>query len=145
MTEEPHPDQRTISLMLQSAKEQLIVRQKELSFTLPAPPIITPAPPPQAPVISHQKMQQMMDLQARIQKSLAGSTLLSGLLNGDGNMLTVRPPVGGVIMNEQGRTVTAEGKAIELTPNQPTLKANIVNKQRTQQFKQPSDKPSLFV
>ena len=142
MTEEPHPDQRTISLMLQSAKEQLIVRQKELSFTLPAPPIITPAPPPQAPVISHQKMQQMMDLQARIQKSLAGSTLLSGLLNGDGNMLTVRPPVGGVIMNEQGRTVTAEGKAIELTPNQPTLKANIVNKQRTQQFKQPSDKPS---
>ncbi|KAI6655951.1 U4/U6 small nuclear ribonucleoprotein Prp3 isoform X2 [Oopsacas minuta] len=144
LDEHPHPDQKTIDSMLRSAKEQLIVRQKELSFSLPVPPVITPAPPPiPPPVISHQKMQQMMDLQARIQKSLAGSTLLSGLINGGGNLPIVRPPVGGVIMNEQGRTVTVEGKAIELTPNQPTLKANIVNKQRTQ-FKQPTpgDKPS---
>ena len=42
----------------------------------------------------------------------------------------VRAPVGGVIMDEQGRAVTVEGKTIELTPNQPTLKANIFNKQR---------------
>ena len=143
MDELPHPDQETIDSMLRSAKEQLKVRQKEMSFTLPAstavpvplpvplPPVpLPPVPPP--PEFSPEKMQQMMDLQARIQKSLAGSTLLSGLLNGGSSFPHVRPPIGGIIMDEQGRTVTVEGKAIELTPNQPTLKANIINKQRKQ-------------
>ena len=131
--ETSHPDPKTIDSMLKSAKEQLIVRQKELSSSRPvipqAPVAPVPIPPPIIPEYSSDDLKQMMDqINSRIQTSLQRSSLLTGLLNGGVNESPVRPPIGGIILDEKGRTVTVEGKTIELTRTQPTIKANILNK-----------------
>ncbi|KAB0395386.1 hypothetical protein E2I00_010472 [Balaenoptera physalus] len=139
-----------IKQMMEAATRQIEERKKQLSFISP--------PTPQAATFMNdaiEKARKAAELQARIQAQLA---LKPGLI-GNANMvglanlhaMGIAPPKvelkdqtkpTPLILDEQGRTVDATGKEIELTHRMPTLKANIRAVKREQFKQQLKEKPS---
>ncbi|NXE29963.1 PRPF3 protein, partial [Ardeotis kori] len=158
--------------MMEAATRQIEERKKQLSFiSPPAPqpkissssqserlPIGNTIQPSQAATFMNdaiEKARKAAELQARIQAQLA---LKPGLI-GNANMvglanlhaMGIAPPKvelkdqtkpTPLILDEQGRTVDATGKEIELTHRMPTLKANIRAVKREQFKQQLKEKPS---
>ncbi|NXK91195.1 PRPF3 protein, partial [Formicarius rufipectus] len=161
-----------IKQMMEAATRQIEERKKQLSFiSPPAPqpkissssqserlPIGNTIQPSQAATFMNdaiEKARKAAELQARIQAQLA---LKPGLI-GNANMvglanlhaMGIAPPKvelkdqtkpTPLILDEQGRTVDATGKEIELTHRMPTLKANIRAVKREQFKQQLKEKPS---
>uniref|UniRef100_A0A6I8PHK5 U4/U6 small nuclear ribonucleoprotein Prp3 n=1 Tax=Ornithorhynchus anatinus TaxID=9258 RepID=A0A6I8PHK5_ORNAN len=161
-----------IKQMMEAATRQIEERKKQLSFiSPPAPQPKTPSSsqperlpigntiqPSQAATFMNdaiEKARKAAELQARIQAQLA---LKPGLL-GNANMvglanlhaMGIAPPKvelkdqtkpTPLILDEQGRTVDASGKEVELTHRMPTLKANIRAVKREQFKQQLKEKPS---
>ncbi|XP_025048802.1 U4/U6 small nuclear ribonucleoprotein Prp3 isoform X2 [Alligator sinensis] len=161
-----------IKQMMEAATRQIEERKKQLSFiSPPAPqpkvssssqqerlPIGNTIQPSQAATFMNdaiEKARKAAELQARIQAQLA---LKPGLI-GNANMvglanlhaMGIAPPKvelkdqtkpTPLILDEQGRTVDASGKEIELTHRMPTLKANIRAVKREQFKQQLKEKPS---
>ncbi|KAK2495318.1 hypothetical protein MC885_016170 [Smutsia gigantea] len=161
-----------IKQMMEAATRQIEERKKQLSFiSPPAPQPKTPSSsqperlpigntiqPSQAATFMNdaiEKARKAAELQARIQAQLA---LKPGLI-GNANMvglanlhaMGIAPPKvelkdqtkpTPLILDEQGRTVDATGKEIELTHRMPTLKANIRAVKREQFKQQLKEKPS---
>ncbi|MBV98655.1 U4/U6 small nuclear ribonucleoprotein Prp3, partial [Eschrichtius robustus] len=141
---------KQIKQMMEAATRQIEERKKQLSFISP--------PTPQAATFMNdaiEKARKAAELQARIQAQLA---LKPGLI-GNANMvglanlhaMGIAPPKvelkdqtkpTPLILDEQGRTVDATGKEIELTHRMPTLKANIRAVKREQFKQQLKEKPS---
>ncbi|KAK2084215.1 U4/U6 small nuclear ribonucleoprotein Prp3 [Saguinus oedipus] len=161
-----------IKQMMEAATRQIEERKKQLSFiSPPTPQPKTPSSsqperlpigntiqPSQAATFMNdaiEKARKAAELQARIQAQLA---LKPGLI-GNANMvglanlhaMGIAPPKvelkdqtkpTPLILDEQGRTVDATGKEIELTHRMPTLKANIRAVKREQFKQQLKEKPS---
>ncbi|NXX85077.1 PRPF3 protein, partial [Urocolius indicus] len=158
--------------MMEAATRQIEERKKQLSFISPPTPqpkissssqserlpIGNTIQPSQAATFMNdaiEKARKAAELQARIQAQLA---LKPGLI-GNANMvglanlhaMGIAPPKvelkdqtkpTPLILDEQGRTVDASGKEIELTHRMPTLKANIRAVKREQFKQQLKEKPS---
>ncbi|NWR39658.1 PRPF3 protein, partial [Tachuris rubrigastra] len=158
--------------MMEAATRQIEERKKQLSFISPPTPqpkissssqserlpIGNTIQPSQAATFMNdaiEKARKAAELQARIQAQLA---LKPGLI-GNANMvglanlhaMGIAPPKvelkdqtkpTPLILDEQGRTVDATGKEIELTHRMPTLKANIRAVKREQFKQQLKEKPS---
>ncbi|NWQ70690.1 PRPF3 protein, partial [Neopipo cinnamomea] len=163
---------RLIKQMMEAATRQIEERKKQLSFISPPTPqpkissssqserlpIGNTIQPSQAATFMNdaiEKARKAAELQARIQAQLA---LKPGLI-GNANMvglanlhaMGIAPPKvelkdqtkpTPLILDEQGRTVDATGKEIELTHRMPTLKANIRAVKREQFKQQLKEKPS---
>ncbi|NXF27433.1 PRPF3 protein, partial [Rhodinocichla rosea] len=161
-----------IKQMMEAATRQIEERKKQLSFISPPTPqpkissssqserlpIGNTIQPSQAATFMNdaiEKARKAAELQARIQAQLA---LKPGLI-GNANMvglanlhaMGIAPPKvelkdqtkpTPLILDEQGRTVDASGKEIELTHRMPTLKANIRAVKREQFKQQLKEKPS---
>ncbi|XP_066124148.1 U4/U6 small nuclear ribonucleoprotein Prp3 isoform X2 [Saccopteryx bilineata] len=160
-----------IKQMMEAATRQIEERKKQLSFiSPPTPQPKTPSSQPDRLPIGNtiqpsqaatfmndaiEKARKAAELQARIQAQLA---LKPGLI-GNANMvglanlhaMGIAPPKvelkdqtkpTPLILDEQGRTVDATGKEIELTHRMPTLKANIRAVKREQFKQQLKEKPS---
>ncbi|NWZ70629.1 PRPF3 protein, partial [Acrocephalus arundinaceus] len=161
-----------IKQMMEAATRQIEERKKQLSFISPPTPqpkissssqsdrlpIGNTIQPSQAATFMKdaiEKARKAAELQARIQAQLA---LKPGLI-GNANMvglanlhaMGIAPPKvelkdqtkpTPLILDEQGRTVDASGKEIELTHRMPTLKANIRAVKREQFKQQLKEKPS---
>ncbi|NWV32722.1 PRPF3 protein, partial [Grantiella picta] len=161
-----------IKQMMEAAIWQIEERKKQLSFISPPTPqpkissssqserlpIGNTIQPSQAATFMNdaiEKARKAAELQARIQAQLA---LKPGLI-GNANMvglanlhaMGIAPPKvelkdqtkpTPLILDEQGRTVDATGKEIELTHRMPTLKANIRAVKREQFKQQLKEKPS---
>ncbi|NWI08173.1 PRPF3 protein, partial [Crypturellus soui] len=161
-----------IKQMMEAATRQIEERKKQLSFISPPTPqpkissssqsdrlpIGNTIQPSQAATFMNdaiEKARKAAELQARIQAQLA---LKPGLI-GNANMvglanlhaMGIAPPKvelkdqtkpTPLILDEQGRTVDATGKEIELTHRMPTLKANIRAVKREQFKQQLKEKPS---
>ncbi|KQK85016.1 U4/U6 small nuclear ribonucleoprotein Prp3 [Amazona aestiva] len=161
-----------IKQMMEAATRQIEERKKQLSFISPPAaqpkissssqserlPIGNTIQPSQAATFMNdaiEKARKAAELQARIQAQLA---LKPGLI-GNANMvglanlhaMGIAPPKvelkdqtkpTPLILDEQGRTVDASGKEIELTHRMPTLKANIRAVKREQFKQQLKEKPS---
>ncbi|XP_066233444.1 U4/U6 small nuclear ribonucleoprotein Prp3 isoform X2 [Saccopteryx leptura] len=160
-----------IKQMMEAATRQIEERKKQLSFiSPPTPQPKTPSSQPERLPIGNtiqpsqaatfmndaiEKARKAAELQARIQAQLA---LKPGLI-GNANMvglanlhaMGIAPPKvelkdqtkpTPLILDEQGRTVDATGKEIELTHRMPTLKANIRAVKREQFKQQLKEKPS---
>ncbi|KAJ7307195.1 hypothetical protein JRQ81_009184 [Phrynocephalus forsythii] len=161
-----------IKQMMEAATRQIEERKKQLSFISPPAPQPKPptAPQPERLPIGNtiqpsqaatfmndaiEKARKAAELQARIQAQLAlkpgliGNTNMVGLANL--HAMGIAPPKvelkdqtkpTPLILDEQGRTVDATGKEIELTHRMPTLKANIRAVKREQFKQQLKEKPS---
>ncbi|KFV12986.1 U4/U6 small nuclear ribonucleoprotein Prp3, partial [Tauraco erythrolophus] len=161
-----------IKQMMEAATRQIEERKKQLSFiSPPAPqpkissssqserlPIGNTIQPSQAATFMNdaiEKARKAAELQARIQAQLAMKPGLIGNANMVGlanlHAMGIAPPKvelkdqtkpTPLILDEQGRTVDATGKEIELTHRMPTLKANIRAVKREQFKQQLKEKPS---
>uniref|UniRef100_H3AQQ6 U4/U6 small nuclear ribonucleoprotein Prp3 n=1 Tax=Latimeria chalumnae TaxID=7897 RepID=H3AQQ6_LATCH len=161
-----------IKQMMEAATRQIEERKKQLSFIAPpvpqAPttnraqserlPTGNTIQPSQAATFMNdaiEKARKAAELQARIQAQLAlkpgllGSANMVGLANL--HAMGIAPPKveakdqtkpTPLILDEQGRTVDASGKEIELTHRMPTLKANIRAVKREQFKQQLRERPS---
>ncbi|XP_063295136.1 U4/U6 small nuclear ribonucleoprotein Prp3 [Pelobates fuscus] len=159
-----------IKQMMEAATKQIEERKKQLSFVSPTPvtkvlggeserPVIgSTIQPSQAATFMNdaiEKARKAAELQARIQSQLAlkpgliGTTNMVGLANL--HAMGIAPPKvelkdqtkpTPLILDDQGRTVDATGKEIELTHRMPTLKANIRAVKREQFKQQLKEKPS---
>ncbi|XP_018415403.1 PREDICTED: U4/U6 small nuclear ribonucleoprotein Prp3 isoform X2 [Nanorana parkeri] len=159
-----------IKQMMEAATRQIEERKKQLSFVSPPPmpkmsssqsersSIGNTIQPSQAATFMNdaiEKARKAAELQARIQAQLA---LKPGLIGG-ANMvglanlhaMGIAPPKvelkdqtkpTPLILDDQGRTVDATGKEIELTHRMPTLKANIRAVKREQFKLQLKEKPA---
>ncbi|KAM9061117.1 U4/U6 small nuclear ribonucleoprotein Prp3-like [Sarcophilus harrisii] len=159
-----------IKQMMEATTRQIEERKRQLSFvSAPPPQPKTPSLPPERPPTSNtiqsaqaatfmkdaiEKTRKAAELQARIQPQLASRPGLIGNANMVGPaslcaMGIVSPKVepkdqrkpAPLILDEQGRTVDAAGREIELKPRMPTLKANIRAAKREQLKQQPKEKP----
>ncbi|XP_073423321.1 U4/U6 small nuclear ribonucleoprotein Prp3 [Dendrobates tinctorius] len=160
-----------IKQMMEAATRQIEERKKQLSFVSP-PPVSSKVSSPQSDRSSIgntiqpsqaatfmndaiEKARKAAELQARIQAQLAlkpgliGTTNMVGLANL--HAMGIAPPKvelkdqtkpTPLILDDQGRTVDATGKEIELTHRMPTLKANIRAVKREQFKQQLKEKPS---
>ncbi|NXK62515.1 PRPF3 protein, partial [Sylvietta virens] len=161
-----------IKQMMEAATQQIEQRKKQLSFISPLTlqpkissssqserlPIGNMIQPLQAATFLNdaiEKARKAAELQARIQAQLALKPGLIGNANTVGltNLHTVGIALPNLepkdqtkpmplILDEQGRTVDASGKEIELTHHMPTLKANIRALKREQFKQQLKEKPS---
>ncbi|KAM8921636.1 U4/U6 small nuclear ribonucleoprotein Prp3 isoform 2-T2 [Pelodytes ibericus] len=159
-----------IKQMMEAATKQIEERKKQLSFVGPTPTksssgtqserssIGSTIQPSQAATFMNdaiEKARKAAELQARIQAQLAlkpgliGTTNMVGLANL--HAMGIAPPKvelkdqskpTPLILDDQGRTVDATGKEIELTHRMPTLKANIRAVKREQFKQQLKEKPS---
>ncbi|NXR30289.1 PRPF3 protein, partial [Zosterops hypoxanthus] len=161
-----------IKQMMEAATRQIEERKKQLSFISPPTPqpkissssqserlpIGNTIQPSQAATFMNdaiEKARKAAELQARIQAQLAlkpgliGNASMVGLANL--HAMGIAPPKvelkdqtkpTPLILDEQGRTVDASGKEIELTHRMPTLKANIRAVKREQFKQQLKEKPS---
>ncbi|XP_029436864.1 U4/U6 small nuclear ribonucleoprotein Prp3 isoform X1 [Rhinatrema bivittatum] len=159
-----------IKQMMEAATRQIEERKKQLSFISPSasqrvssvqserPPIGSTIQPSQAATFINdaiEKARKAADLQSRIQAQLAlkpgliGNTNMVGLANL--HAMGIAPPKvelkdqtkpTPLILDDQGRTVDATGKEVELTHRMPTLKANIRAVKREQFKQQLKEKPS---
>ncbi|CAJ0927068.1 unnamed protein product [Ranitomeya imitator] len=160
-----------IKQMMEAATRQIEERKKQLSFVSPPPvsskvsssqsdrsSIGNTIQPSQAATFMNdaiEKARKAAELQARIQAQLAlkpgliGTTNMVGLANL--HAMGIAPPKvelkdqtkpTPLILDDQGRTVDATGKEIELTHRMPTLKANIRAVKREQFKQQLKEKPS---
>ncbi|XP_073495661.1 U4/U6 small nuclear ribonucleoprotein Prp3 [Phyllobates terribilis] len=160
-----------IKQMMEAATRQIEERKKQLSFVSPPPvskvssssqsdrsSIGNTIQPSQAATFMNdaiEKARKAAELQARIQAQLAlkpgliGATNVVGLANL--HAMGIAPPKvelkdqtkpTPLILDDQGRTVDAMGKEIELTHRMPTLKANIRAVKREQFKQQLKEKPS---
>ncbi|XP_039762294.1 U4/U6 small nuclear ribonucleoprotein Prp3 isoform X2 [Pararge aegeria] len=108
-----------------AATAQQIKGQMPQSSSIPPPSVIKPvlySKPAAVPISAEEleKQRKIAELQARIQRKLAGGALV---------------PTGNVgpaplILDREGRTVDTSGKRVQLTHVAPTLKANIRAKRR---------------
>ncbi|NXK01031.1 PRPF3 protein, partial [Corythaixoides concolor] len=161
-----------IKQMMEAATRQIEERKKQLSFISPPTPqpkissssqserlpIGNTIQPSQAATFMNdaiEKARKAAELQARIQAQLAMKPGLIGNANMVGlanlHAMGIAPPKvelkdqtkpTPLILDEQGRTVDATGKEIELTHRMPTLKANIRAVKREQFKQQLKEKPS---
>ncbi|XP_069796628.1 U4/U6 small nuclear ribonucleoprotein Prp3 [Narcine bancroftii] len=154
-----------IKQMMEAATKQIEERKRQLSLITPSFPQRVSAPTPSAdlPALGQtiqpsqaasfmndaiEKAKKAAELQARIQTQLSlkpgllQTTNLVGLANL--HAMGIAPPKveskehlkpTPLILDDQGRTVDATGKEVELTHRMPTLKANIRAVKR-EQFKQ---------
>ncbi|OCT66486.1 hypothetical protein XELAEV_18042736mg [Xenopus laevis] len=158
-----------IKQMMESATRQIEERKKQLSFVSPPPVKVSSGQserssigntiqPSQAATFMNdaiEKARKAAELQARIQAQLSlkpglvGNTNMVGLANL--HAMGIAPPKvelkdqskpTPLILDDQGRTVDAMGKEIELTHRMPTLKANIRAVKREQFKLQLKEKPS---
>nr|XP_033772319.1 U4/U6 small nuclear ribonucleoprotein Prp3-like [Geotrypetes seraphini] len=159
-----------IKQMMETATRQIEERKKQLSFIRPTASqrisslqpertsIGNTIQPSQAATFINdaiEKARKAADLQSRIQAQLAlkpgliGTTNMVGLANL--HAMGIAPPKvelkdqtkpTPLILDDQGRTVDATGKEIELTHRMPTLKANIRAVKREQFKQQLKEKPS---
>ncbi|KAK1329082.1 hypothetical protein QTO34_011259 [Cnephaeus nilssonii] len=137
-----------IKQMMEAATRQIEERKKTTEFHQPPYtserlPIGNTIQPSQAATFMNdaiEKARKAAELQARIQAQLA---LKPGLI-GNANMVELKDQTKPtpLILDEQGRTVDATGKEIELTHRMPTLKANIRAVKREQFKQQLKEKPS---
>uniref|UniRef100_A0A8C5MQ43 U4/U6 small nuclear ribonucleoprotein Prp3 n=1 Tax=Leptobrachium leishanense TaxID=445787 RepID=A0A8C5MQ43_9ANUR len=160
-----------IKQMMEAATKQIEERKKQLSFVSPPPttpkaaavqserPVIgNTIQPSQAATFMNdaiEKARKAAELQARIQAQLSLKPGLMGAANMVGlanlHAMGIAPPKvelkdqtkpTPLILDDQGRTVDATGKEIELTHRMPTLKANIRAVKREQFKQQLKEKPS---
>ncbi|XP_068109333.1 U4/U6 small nuclear ribonucleoprotein Prp3 [Hyperolius riggenbachi] len=158
-----------IKQMMEAATRQIEERKKQLSFVSPTAPkassnqsdralIGSTIQPSQAATFMNdaiEKARKAAELQARIQAQLALKPGLIGAANMVGlanlHAMGIAPPKvelkdqskpTPLILDDQGRTVDASGKEIELTHRMPTLKANIRAVKREQFKQQLKEKPS---
>ncbi|KAL2084714.1 hypothetical protein ACEWY4_020232 [Coilia grayii] len=143
--------------------------QPELRLPLPTPPgppmgMAQSIPPSQAASIMNdaiEKARKAAELQARIQSQLVAKPGILGALGNAGSQnlvalanlhaMGIAPPSKvearevtkptPLILDEQGRTVDASGKEVELTHRMPTLKANIRAVKREQFRQQLKERP----
>ncbi|CAK1555993.1 unnamed protein product [Leptosia nina] len=119
-------DKGNVNVAAQTAKH--ITNQLQGSNTIAPPSVIKPMlySRPATGVISAaelEKQQKIAELQARIQRKLAGGALQPGL-SGPAPL----------ILDREGRTIDPAGRRVHLTQVAPTLKANIRAKRR-EEFK----------
>ncbi|NWT15989.1 PRPF3 protein, partial [Vireo altiloquus] len=161
-----------IKQMMEAATRQIQQRKKQLSFISPPTPqpkipsssqterlpISNMIQPSQAATFMNdaiEKARKAAELRARIQAQLALKPGLAGNANTAGLAslhatgisspkveLKDRTKPLPLMLDEQGRTVDASGKEIELTHRMPTLKANIRAVKREQFKQQLKEKPS---
>ncbi|XP_072283667.1 U4/U6 small nuclear ribonucleoprotein Prp3 [Pyxicephalus adspersus] len=158
-----------IKQMMEAATRQIEERKKQLSFVGPTVTKISSSQPErsligntiqpsQAATFMNdaiEKARKAAELQARIQSQLASKPGLIGAANivGLANLhamgiaplkveLKDQSKPTPLILDDQGRTVDATGKEIELTHRMPTLKANIRAVKREQFKQQLKEKPS---
>ncbi|KAM4690339.1 U4/U6 small nuclear ribonucleoprotein Prp3 [Rhinophrynus dorsalis] len=158
-----------IKQMMEAATRQIEERKKQLSFVSPSPVKVSSSQsersvigntiqPSQAATFMNdaiEKARKAAELQARIQAQLALKPGLIGAANMVGlanlHAMGIAPPKvelkdqtkpTPLILDDQGRTVDATGKEIELTHRMPTLKANIRAVKREQFKQQLKEKPS---
>ncbi|KAM4664454.1 U4/U6 small nuclear ribonucleoprotein Prp3 isoform 1-T2 [Discoglossus pictus] len=158
-----------IKQMMEAATRQIEERKKQLTFVGPPSVKVSSSQserssigntiqPSQAATFMNdaiEKARKAAELQARIQAQLAlkpgliGTTNMVGLANL--HAMGIAPPKVDLkdqtkptplILDDQGRTVDATGKEIELTHRMPTLKANIRAVKREQFKQQLKEKPS---
>ncbi|XP_077320349.1 U4/U6 small nuclear ribonucleoprotein Prp3 [Lithobates pipiens] len=159
-----------IKQMMEVATRQIEERKKQLSFV--SPPAVSKISssqperssigntiqPSQAATFMNdaiEKARKAAELQAQIQAKLASKIDLLGTANMVGlanlHAMGIAPPKvelkdqskpTPLILDDQGRTVDATGKEIELTHRMPTLKANIRAVKREQFKQQLKEKPS---
>ncbi|XP_072941310.1 U4/U6 small nuclear ribonucleoprotein Prp3 [Epargyreus clarus] len=106
------------------AAAQHIKVQMQQNNAIPPPSVIKPvlySKPETMPVSQEEleKQRKIAELQARIQRKLAGGALVAG-----------RSGPAPLILDREGRTVDPTGKRVQLTHVAPTLKANIRAKRR---------------
>ncbi|CAB3231814.1 unnamed protein product [Arctia plantaginis] len=97
----------------------------QVQSSIPPPSVIKPVlySKPAASALSHEeleKQRKIAELQARIQRKLAGGALTSTAGSGPAPL----------ILDREGRTVDTSGKRVQLTHVAPTLKANIRARRR---------------
>ncbi|CAG4958410.1 unnamed protein product [Colias eurytheme] len=119
-------DKGNVTVAAQTAQQ--IKVQMQQSSSIPPPSVIKPMlySKPAAGAMSAEeieKQQKIAELQARIQRKLAGGALQAGL-SGPAPL----------ILDREGRTVDPAGRRVHLTQVVPTLKANIRAKRR-EEFK----------
>ncbi|KAM9293834.1 U4/U6 small nuclear ribonucleoprotein Prp3 [Gastrophryne carolinensis] len=157
-----------IKQMMETATRQIEERKKQLSFVPSSMPksgsqsdlsaIGNTIQPSQAATFMNdaiEKARKAAELQARIQAQLSLKPGLIGAANMVGlanlHAMGIAPPKvelkdqtkpTPLILDDQGRTVDATGKEIELTHRMPTLKANIRAVKREQFKLQLKEKPS---
>ncbi|XP_049883154.1 U4/U6 small nuclear ribonucleoprotein Prp3 [Pectinophora gossypiella] len=107
------------------AAAQHIKLQVQQSSSMPPPSVIKPtlySKPTAAPVTAEEleKQRKIAELQARIQRKLAGGALAPAGASGPAPL----------ILDREGRTIDTSGKRVQLTHVAPTLKANIRAKRR---------------
>ncbi|XP_073466041.1 U4/U6 small nuclear ribonucleoprotein Prp3 [Aquarana catesbeiana] len=159
-----------IKQMMEVATRQIEERKKQLSFV--SPPAVSKISssqperssigntiqPSQAATFMNdaiEKARKAAELQAQIQAKLSSKIDLLGTANMVGlanlHAMGIAPPKvelkdqskpTPLILDDQGRTVDATGKEIELTHRMPTLKANIRAVKREQFKQQLKEKPS---
>ncbi|KAM3958629.1 LOW QUALITY PROTEIN: pre-mRNA processing factor 3 [Aphomia sociella] len=117
------------------AAAQQIKVQMQQNNAIPPPSVIKPilySKPAAMPISQEEleKQRKIAELQARIQRKLAGGALSSA--GGSGRPL---------ILDREGRTVDTSGKRVQLTHVAPTLKANIRAKRREEFRAQLSGQP----
>ncbi|CAH2101527.1 unnamed protein product [Euphydryas editha] len=108
-----------------AATAQQIKVQMQQNNAIPPPSVIKPVlySKPVAPPITAEeleKQRKIAELQARIQRKLAGGALAAAGASGPAPL----------ILDREGRTVDTSGKRVQLTHVAPTLKANIRAKRR---------------
>ncbi|XP_052755083.1 U4/U6 small nuclear ribonucleoprotein Prp3 [Galleria mellonella] len=107
------------------AAAQQIKVQMQQNNAIPPPSVIKPvlySKPAALPISQEEleKQRKIAELQARIQRKLAGGALSSAGGSGPAPL----------ILDREGRTVDTSGKRVQLTHVAPTLKANIRAKRR---------------
>ncbi|XP_077993546.1 U4/U6 small nuclear ribonucleoprotein Prp3-like [Glandiceps talaboti] len=156
--------EQQIKDMMASARKVIEARKEQLTTLVPPPPssagkVSSAPPPPPPPPISIpmasmamldqntsqalmnealEKARRAAEIQARIQATLNKQPGLLGMPVAGLGAAKLQPGQPSkptpLILDDQGRTVDATGKAIQLTQRMPTLKANIRAKKR-QEFK----------
>ncbi|CAG5030273.1 unnamed protein product [Parnassius apollo] len=114
-------EQRPSVNVAAAAAQQLKVQMQQ-NNAIPPPSVIKPVlySKPSAAQLTHEeleKQRKIAELQARIQRKLAGGALAAAGAAGSGPAP--------LILDREGRTVDTSGKRVQLTHVVPTLKANI--------------------
>ncbi|KAL4714838.1 hypothetical protein ACJJTC_002697 [Scirpophaga incertulas] len=113
------------------AAAQHLKVQMQQSNSIPPPSVIKPvlySKPAVPPITAEEleKQRKIAELQARIQRKLAGGALAAGAFSSGIGSVGPAP----LILDREGRTVDTAGKRVQLTHVAPTLKANIRAKRR---------------
>ncbi|XP_064075856.1 U4/U6 small nuclear ribonucleoprotein Prp3 [Vanessa tameamea] len=108
-----------------AAAAQQIKVQMQQNNAIPPPSVIKPvlySKPAVQPITAEEleKQRKIAELQARIQRKLAGGALAAAGASGPAPL----------ILDREGRTIDTSGKRVQLTHVAPTLKANIRAKRR---------------